>query len=180
MAEPRQKALPGRAGHLATHQMVRQYRRREIGHQHQGGAHQDLFRTARHAASPFRRVDQTSRELAATPTAGSLAISAGKCAGLTKGSRAEPLPIPKGAGDVPKMPRAWKRPGSSGGARGLPRACARLPGSDDHRTAIASISISQPGWANAVTPTSVDAGAFLPKNSSRIEAKSLRCRISTR
>jgi hypothetical protein len=44
-------------------------------------------------------------------------------------------------------------------------------------TAMASISMSQRGCARAVTPTSVEAGAFLPKKSSRIEASSARCRI---
>ena len=39
---------------------------------------------------------------------------------------------------------------------------------------------SHPGWANAVTPTRVEAGPFLPKNSSRIDANSVRWRMSTR
>jgi len=41
-------------------------------------------------------------------------------------------------------------------------------------TAIASTSICQPGMARAVTPTRVEAGAFFPKNSSRIDASSVR------
>src|SRR5262249_22120371 len=61
-------------------------------------------------------------------------------------------------GDAPKMRRAWKG-GSSRTDEVSPASVRFAPGSDDHRTAIASISISQPGWANAVTPTSVDAGA---------------------
>src|SRR5262245_59055321 len=44
-------------------------------------------------------------------------------------------------------------------------------------TAIASTSMSQPGCAKAVTPTSVEAGAFLPKNSSRMAARSVRWRM---
>src|SRR5262249_52807912 len=108
MAEPRQKALPCRAGHLATHQMVRKCRWREIGRQHQGGAHQDLFRTGRHAASPLRRLDQTSREFAATPTARSLAILGGaNSRGSTKG--AAPSPCQYGRGRTKNAPRLERR-----------------------------------------------------------------------
>ena len=44
----------------------------------------------------------------------------------------------------------------------------------DQSTAIASISIIQSGCARAEISTSVEAGAFLPKNSSRINARSMR------
>lgn len=43
-----------------------------------------------------------------------------------------------------------------------------------HRTAIASISIIQSGCASAEISTSVDAGPFLPRNSSRSGARSAR------
>src|SRR5262245_8091193 len=143
MAEPRQKALPRRVGHLATHQMVRKGRRREIGHQHQGCAHQDLLRAGRHAASPFRRVDQTSREFAATATARrTLSISAGaNFAMCNQWTCIKPRKFQSGGRGTKKAPRLdWPGPG-----REPQRAWASPPGSDDHRTAIASISMSQPG-----------------------------------
>src|SRR5581483_6027011 len=64
---------------------------------------------------------------------------------------------------------------------GSPGATARRPGRRPRQmTAMASTSMSQPGMASAVTPTRVEAGARLPKNSSRMEANSARCRMSTR
>ena len=49
-----------------------------------------------------------------------------------------------------------------------------------HSIAIASTSIIQSGWARAATATSVEAGIFFPKNSSRTGRRSARCRMSVR
>src|SRR5262245_36491427 len=136
MAKARQQTLPCRGGHLATHQMMSECGRREIGRQHQSGAHQDLLHAGRHAASPVRRLAQTSREFATPATAEPRRFSRVKSAVLTEES---PRPHPQeqvapkkathGAGpqrptcEAPTPPRACIAP-SDGKIRGrlLPRS----------------------------------------------------------
>ena len=61
-------------------------------------------------------------------------------------------------------------PSQAQGETRLPSEMRYSPGSagnPDYSTATASISIRNSGWAKAATATSVWAGIFLPKNSSR-------------
>ena len=65
-------------------------------------------------------------------------------------------------------PQPWHRPATRHRTRADPAALAH------YTMATASISIIQSGWARAGIATSVEAGPFLPKNSSRTGTRSAR------